>query len=72
MEAPGAGDAAWASAIQLDDRVYVISPLIADPRCRGMTASVFDPDVDPEAAFVAKILEIIAQLHFPNRQPRVG
>ena len=55
-----------------DELVCVMSPLIADPRCRGMTVSVFDPDLDPEGTFAAKIVEIIGQLPFPNRPLSIG
>lgn len=64
-------DCPGSPGIPPDDLVCIMRPLIADPRCLGMTVSVFDPDLDPEGTFATTIVEILAQLPFPNRPATV-
>lgn len=54
-----------------DDLVTILNPLIADRRCRGMTVTVFDPDLDPEGRFADTIVSIIARLPFPSPAKRL-
>ncbi|MDC0687583.1 arginase family protein [Pseudomonas sp. NMI760_13] len=49
-----------------DDLVKIMTPFVADRRCRGMTVTVFDPDLDPDGRFAAVIVGILARLPFPN------
>ncbi|MBE2991570.1 arginase family protein [Sphingomonas sp. CFBP 13603] len=61
-------DCPGSPGIAPDDLVAIISPLVADPQCRGMTVSVFDPDLDPDGQFAATIVNILKQLPFPLMQ----
>jgi len=58
-------DCPGSPGISPDDLVEILSPLVADHRCRGMTVSVFDPDLDPDGRFAATIVAIMARLPFP-------
>lgn len=49
-----------------DDLVAILSPLIADGRCLGMTVTVFDPDLDPDGRFADTIVSLMARLPFPR------
>lgn len=60
-------DSPGSPGIAPDDLVQIISPLVADQRCRGMTVTVFDPDLDPDGRYAATIVGILAQLPFPRR-----
>lgn len=44
--------------------IKIMSAFVADPRCLGMTVSVFDPDLDPDGQFAATIVTILEQLPF--------
>lgn len=48
-----------------DDLVQIMTPFVADRRCRGMTVTVFDPELDPAGHYVAVIIAILKQLPFP-------
>ena len=45
--------------------VAILGPLVADPRCRGMTVTVFDPDLDPDGRHAATLVSLLAPLPFP-------
>ncbi|WP_242201551.1 arginase family protein [Sphingomonas hankookensis] len=47
------------------DLVAILHPLVADERCRGMTVTVFDPDLDPDGKYAATIVSLMADLPFP-------
>ena len=47
------------------DLVAILHPLVADERCRGMTVTVFDPDLDPDGKYAATIVSLLADLPFP-------
>jgi arginase len=47
------------------DLVAILHPLVADERCRGMTVTVFDPDLDPDGKYAAMIVSLMADLPFP-------
>ncbi|WP_426142622.1 arginase family protein [Pseudomonas sp. DWP3-1-2] len=59
-------DSPGSPGIPTPDLLSIISPLIANPRCRGMTVTVFDPDLDPDGRFAAVIVGMLAQLPFPG------
>ena len=48
-----------------DDLVEIMRPLVADERCRGMTVTVFDPDLDPHGRYAHAIVSLLARLPFP-------
>jgi len=47
------------------DLVAILHPLVADKRCRGMTLTVFDPDLDPDDKYAGAIVSLMAKLPFP-------
>lgn len=49
-----------------EDLVAILTPLVAHPRCCGMTLTVFDPDLDPDGRYAAIIVALLAQLPFPT------
>ncbi len=59
-------DSPGSPGIAPDDLVKIMTPFVADRRCRGMTVTVFDPDLDPDGRFAAVIIGILARLPFPN------
>jgi arginase len=58
-------DSPGSPGIAPDDLVEIMSFLVSDQRCLGMTVTVFDPDLDPDGRHAATIVGIIAQLPFP-------
>jgi len=60
-------DSPGSPGIAPDDLVKILTPFVADHRCRGMTVTVFDPDLDPDGRFAAIIVGLMAQLPFPVR-----
>ena len=54
-----------------DDLVKILTPLVGDSRCRGMTVSVFDPELDPDGRFADTIVSILAHLSFSSPSKRL-
>ena len=48
------------------DLIRVMATLVADTRCRGMTLTAFDPDLDPDGKFASAVVEMLGQLPFPK------
>lgn len=59
-------DSPGSPGIPPDDLVIIIASFVAEPRCRGMTVTVFDPDLDPEGCLASTIVNLLAQLPFPR------
>lgn len=59
-------DSPGSPGIAPEDLISIMGPLIADPCCRGMTLTIYDPDLDPDARYAARIVEMMAQLPFPS------
>lgn len=59
-------DCPGSPGIPTDDLLSIMTPFVANPRCRGMTVTVFDPDLDPDGRFAATIVGMMAQLPFPS------
>jgi arginase len=57
-------DCPGSPGIAPDDLVEIVCPLVVDHRCRGMTVTVFDPDLDPDGRFAAMIVSILGRLPF--------
>ncbi|MDK8264914.1 arginase family protein [Pseudomonas oryzihabitans] len=47
-----------------DDLLIIIAAFVANARCRGMTVTVFDPDLDPDERLASTIGNLLAQLPF--------
>lgn len=62
-------DCPGSPGILAEDLVAILQPLVANARCRGMTVTVFDPDLDPDGRYAATIVSLMAQLPFPTRLP---
>jgi arginase len=62
-----AADSPGSPGIPTGDLLTITAPLIANPRSRGMTVTVFDPDLDPDGRFAAVIVELLAQWPFPRQ-----
>ena len=60
-------DCPGSPGIPPEDLIAILQPLVADARCRGMTVTVFDPDLDPDGQYAATIVSLMAQLPFPTR-----
>ena len=58
-------DSPGSPGIPPDDLVEIMRPLVADERCRGMTVTVFDPDLDPHGRYAHAIVSLLARLPFP-------
>jgi arginase len=70
-------DCPGSPGIPIDDLSIIMAPFVAQQRCRGMTVTVFDPDLDPDGRYAAVIVTLLAQLPFrgavarsrPNTDP---
>lgn len=58
-------DSPGSPGIPPDDLVAILRPLVADRACRGMTVTVYDPDLDPDGRHAATIVGLLARLPFP-------
>jgi arginase len=58
-------DCPGSPGIPPEDLIAILQPLVADGRCRGMTVTVFDPDLDPDGRYAATIVSLMARLPFP-------
>lgn len=57
-------DSPGSPGIPVDDLIATLAPLVADERCRGMTVTVFDPDLDPSGRYAALVVSILRKLPF--------
>ncbi|WP_293876292.1 MULTISPECIES: arginase family protein [unclassified Sphingomonas] len=62
-------DCPGSPGIPPEDLVAILRPLVANERCRGMTVTVFDPDLDPDGKYAATIVSLMADLAFPAPAP---
>ncbi len=57
-------DSPGSPGIPVDYVIAILAPLVSDQRCRGMTVTVFDPDLDPSGRYAALIVSILRELPF--------
>ena len=57
-------DSPGSPGIPVDYVLAILAPLVFDQRCRGMTVTVFDPDLDPSGRYAALIVLILRELPF--------
>lgn len=57
-------DSPGAPGIAPDDLVAILAPLVPNPRCAGMTVTVFDPDLDPDGRYAATLVRLLGSLPF--------
>jgi arginase len=57
-------DSPGAPGIAPDDLVTILSGLVPDPRCVGMTVTVFDPDLDPDGRYARTLVGLLGRLPF--------
>ncbi|WP_075791614.1 arginase family protein [Massilia putida] len=46
------------------DLAIILSGLVPDPRCAGMTVTVFDPDLDPDGTYARTLVGLLGALPF--------
>jgi arginase len=57
-------DSTGAPGIAPDDLATILSGLVPDPRCAGMTVTVFDPDLDPDGRHARTLVGLLGALPF--------
>ena len=57
-------DSPGSPGISVPDLTAIVSLLVADARCRGMTVTVFDPDLDPSGRYARLLVSILSELPF--------
>jgi arginase len=57
-------DSPGSPGIAPDDLVAILSGLAPDPRCAGMTVTVFDPDLDPDGRYARLLVGLLGGLAF--------
>ncbi|WP_198118199.1 arginase family protein [Massilia rhizosphaerae] len=57
-------DSPGSPGIAPDDLVAIVAGLVPDPRCAGMTVTVFDPDLDPDGRHARTLVDLLARLPF--------
>lgn len=57
-------DSPGSPGIAPDDLVLILSGLLPDPRCAGMTVTVFDPDLDPDGRYARLLVGLLGRLSF--------
>lgn len=55
-------DSPGSPGIAPDDLVAILSGLVPDPRCAGMTVTVFDPDLDPDGRHAHTLVDLLGGL----------
>ena len=60
-------DSPGSPGIAPDDLATILSALVADARCVGMTVTVFDPDLDPDGHHARTLVGLLGRLPFPSR-----
>jgi arginase len=55
-------DSPGAPGIAPDDLATILSGLVPDPRCAGMTVTVFDPDLDPDGRYARLLVRLLGRL----------
>lgn len=59
-------DSPGSPGIPTEDLLSIMAPFVVNPLCRGMTVTVFDPDLDPDGSLAGTIVELLARLPFPS------
>ena len=57
-------DSPGSPGIAPDDLAAILSGLVPDPRCAGMTVTVFDPDLDPDGRHARTLVGLLGALPF--------
>jgi arginase len=57
-------DSPGSPGIAPDDLVLILSGLLPDSRCAGMTVTVFDPDLDPDGRHARLLVGLLGRLSF--------
>jgi arginase len=59
-------DSPGSPGLPVGDLLTIMTPFVSNLRCRGMTVTIFDPDLDPDGGYAAVIVGLLAQLPFPG------
>ncbi len=62
-------DSPGSPGIDPDTLVHVLRGLVSDRRCRGLTVTVFDPDLDPVGKFAALLVTLLKRITEGGRLP---
>jgi len=65
-------DSPGSPGIAPDDLVAILSGLLSDPCCAGMTVTVFDPDLDPDGRYAATLVRLLGRLPWPSQAPQAA
>jgi arginase len=57
-------DSPGTPGIAPDDLVVILSGLVSDARCAGMTVTVFDPDLDADGRHARTLVGLLGRLPF--------
>ncbi|HEY0203642.1 MAG TPA: arginase family protein [Acetobacteraceae bacterium] len=52
-------DSPGSPGIDLEDVTAILRPLVSDPRCCGMTVTIFDPDLDPTGDLARLLVRLL-------------
>jgi len=52
-------DTPGSPGVDLEDTTIILRSLVSDPRCRGMTVTIFDPDLDPSGQLAALLVRLL-------------
>ena len=63
-------DSPGSPGLDPDVLTHVLNGLLADPRCCGLTLTVFDPDLDPAGTYAALLVALLGRA-LPPELPRV-
>jgi arginase len=55
-------DSPGSPGINPDDLRIILGRLVADPRCAGMDATIFDPDLDPDGSLAAWLVAFLGDV----------
>ena len=54
-------DSPGSPGVDPDALASVLGGLLADPGCAGLTVSVFDPDLDPDGVYAARLVALLGR-----------
>jgi arginase len=57
-------DSPGSPGVAPDDLATILSGLVPDPRCAGITVTVFDPDLDPDGRHARTLVDLLGRLPF--------
>lgn len=65
-------DCPGSPGIDEGDLARLLHALVKDQRCAGMTVTVFDPDLDPDGAYAARLVALLSKVLGPDGRGTLG